>query len=95
MNIKTLLPLAAVFLLTTTALAEDQAKPKPETKAPHKNVLDFDSEVIEGERKTPDLFLQIQSETTSLDSVLFQRTNFNDFHDLEKKRRPIYRRYTK
>ena len=55
-------------------------------------VLDFDSDVIEGERKTPDLFLQLQVDTPNLDTLLYQRRNYNDFHELEKNRRPIYRK---
>ena len=58
-------------------------------------VLDFDADVIEGERKSPNLFLQMQVETPNLDSLLFQRSNFNDFHDLEKQRRPVYRKLGK
>jgi hypothetical protein len=58
-------------------------------------VLDFEAELIEGERKSPDLFLQLQSGTPNLDAILFQRTNFNDFHNVEKHRRPLYRRYVK
>jgi uncharacterized iron-regulated membrane protein len=58
-------------------------------------VLDFEAELIEGERKSPDMFLQLQSGTPNLDAILFQRTNFNDFHNLEKHRRPLYRRYVK
>ena len=54
-------------------------------------VLDFEAEVIEGERKTPNLFLQLEAETPNLDTVLFQRENFNDFHLLEKARKPRYR----
>ena len=66
----------------------------PEAKTPTKssgNVLDFEAEVIEGQRKAPQLFLQMQIETVNLDSVVYLRKNFNDFHSLEKDRKPVYR----
>lgn len=81
--------------------AENQPAPTADAthaKVGEKNkpgVLDFEAELIEGERKSPDLFLQLQSGTPNLDAILFQRTNFNDFHNVEKKRRPLYRRYVK
>ena len=62
--------------------------------AKNSQVLDFDSDVIEGERKSPDLFLQLQVDTPNLDTLLYQRRNFNDFHNLEKNRRPVYRKAT-
>jgi hypothetical protein len=86
------------------APAQKQPAPSSETAATattaagqkHRaGVLDFEAELIEGERKSPDMFLQLQSGTPNLDAILFQRTNFNDFHNLEKHRRPLYRRYVK
>jgi hypothetical protein len=79
------------------AAAEASPNPPPTaTKGKAKaGVLDFEAELIEGERKSPDLFLQLQSGTPNLDAILFQRTNFNDFHNIEKHRRPLYRRYVK
>lgn len=73
---------------TATHAKEAGTKNKP-------GVLDFEAELIEGERKSPDLFLQLQSGTPNLDAIMFQRTNFNDFHNIEKRRRPLYRRYVK
>ena len=86
------------------AEADKEAEASSTPSAPHpkaageKNkpgVLDFEAELIEGERKSPDLFLQLQSGTPNLDAIMFQRTNFNDFHNIEKRRRPLYRRYVK
>jgi hypothetical protein len=77
----------------TPAEPPRQSTPAPTIKrstAP--NVLDFESDVIEGERKSPDLFLQLQVDTPNLDVLLYQRKDFNDFHELEKSRRPIYRK---
>ena len=51
-------------------------------------VLDFEADVIEGEKKAPELFLQLDTETTELGAVLYDRKNFNDFHALDRNRRP-------
>lgn len=53
-------------------------------------VLDFDADVIEGERKTPSVFLEIGTENPTMDSVIFNRNDFNDFHALDSKRRQQY-----
>lgn len=53
-------------------------------------VLDFEGEVIEGERKRPDLFLQISTKDLSFDSLLYLRKNFNDYHEVDKKSRNNY-----
>ncbi|MFZ4405119.1 MAG: hypothetical protein ACOYOK_13530 [Pseudobdellovibrionaceae bacterium] len=50
-------------------------------------VLDFEGEVIEGERKKADLFLQISAEQIKFDSVLFLRENFNDYLEVDRKSR--------
>lgn len=55
-------------------------------------ILDFEAEVIEGQRKAPQLFLQMDVGTPDLDSVMYLRQNFNDFHAVEKNRKPLYRR---
>ena len=83
----------------TEAAVEKPVVEKPvlgAKKAPQEpKVLDFEADVIEGERKTPNLFLQLEVDTPNLDTLLYQRSNFNDFHDLEKDRRPIYRKVAK
>jgi hypothetical protein len=53
-------------------------------------VINFDNEVIEGERRRPDLFLQTEVKNLSLDALIFLRKDMNDFFDVERKRRPIY-----
>jgi len=53
-------------------------------------ILDFEADVIEGVRKAPQLFLQMEIETPSLDTAIYNRKNFNDFHVVEKDRRPLY-----
>lgn len=54
------------------------------------NVLDFEGEVIEGERKKPDLILQIAPQDLSFESLLYKRTDFNDFLEVDKNTRPRF-----
>jgi len=51
-------------------------------------VLNFEGEVIEGQKKTPDIFLQTEVQKPVLESVLYQRKDFNDFHVNDSKQRP-------
>ena len=51
-------------------------------------VMDFEGDLIEGERKAPELFLQLDTETADLGAVLYDRKNFNDFHAVDRNRRP-------
>ncbi len=68
-----------------------QEKPSKNVRS-RPQVLDFEAEVIEGERKTPNLFLQLEIDSPSLDSVMYKRRNFNDFHLVEVDRKPLYKR---
>ncbi len=56
-------------------------------------VLDFEGEVIEGERRRPDLFLQMSIEQVKFDSLVFQRDDFNDYLEQDRKSRSRYLRY--
>lgn len=67
----------------------ETASPETTTESTPK-VIDFEAEIIEGERKTPTLFLQIGLEKPTMDTVLYQRKDFNDFHAVTKGRRPTY-----
>lgn len=58
-------------------------------------MLDFEAEVIEGQRKSPQLFLQMDVGTPDLDAVMYLRQNFNDFHAVERNRKPLYRRQSR
>jgi hypothetical protein len=53
-------------------------------------VLDFEGDVIEGQKKAPELFLQLDVEKADLSSVLYDRRDFNDFHTVDSKRRPKF-----
>ncbi len=55
-------------------------------------VLNFEANVIEGERLNPDLFTQMEVETPDLDTLIYIRKNFNDFHKVERNRRPKFQR---
>lgn len=66
---------------------------KAQTPAPSRqsNVLDFDADVIEGERSGPNLLVQLDLQAPGLDTLVFQRKNFNDFHVIDMKRKPKFR----
>lgn len=64
---------------------------KPQSTSSPK-VLDFEADIIEGERKLPSLFLQMEIETPNLDAVIYRRKNFNEFHVLEVDRKPLYKK---
>lgn len=51
-------------------------------------VLDFDADVIEGQKKTPEVFFQMEVEKPALDAVLYLRKDFNDFHAIDSRQRP-------
>lgn len=70
---------------------EEVAAPPVGGKPAGPQVLDFEAEIIEGERRNSSLFLQMQVANPNLDTVIFQRSHFNDFHDIEKNRKPVYR----
>lgn len=69
----------ALLAIGTASAAEKTGKPE---------VLDFDADVIEGQKKAPDIFLQTDVQKPSIDAVLYQRRHFNDFHAQDSKLRP-------
>lgn len=73
------------YLPSAQPVAQPQGKPgsRPE-------VLDFEGDVIEGQKKAPELFLQLDVEKADLSSVLYDRRDFNDFHAVDSKRRPKF-----
>jgi hypothetical protein len=68
------------------ALAGEPSKTPPRPKG--NNVLDFEADVIEGDRKAPELFLQTDVQRPALDTILYQRADFNDFHAVDSRLRP-------
>lgn len=83
-----LFALSFIFSLMAYAQNSKEASKKQSKSSP--KVIDFEAEIIEGERKTPTLFLQIGLEKPTMDAVLYQRKDFNDFHAVTKDRRPVY-----
>jgi hypothetical protein len=51
--------------------------------------FNFETDIIEGERERPDLFLNLGSNPNA-ESILFLRKDFNDFHESSRKWRPGY-----
>jgi hypothetical protein len=73
-------------------LTPSQMKAKKLIKGPEA-VLNFEGDMIEGEKRRPDLFLQTNVEELNLDSILYLRKDFNDFHAVDHKRRPRHFRF--
>lgn len=73
---------------TSTSIAA-RAVPR-ESKNKKDNVgaiLDFEGEIIEGERRRPDLFLQISIDNIKFDSLIYNREDFNDYLEVDRKSR--------
>jgi hypothetical protein len=67
-----------IFILSPVFAAEPEKS----------NVLDFDADIIQGERRRPDLFVQLGGTKTSMEAVLYSRQNFNDYHSVDQILRP-------
>jgi hypothetical protein len=65
--------------------------PLPSSAPKTSNILDFDADVIEGERSGPSILVQMDLQAPNLDTLVFQRKNFNDFHLIDMRRKPKYR----
>lgn len=66
-------------------------KVQPKTIKPKgENLLDFEAEVIEGEKKRPELFLDIKAGDGNIGSGLYLRPHFDDFFVVDKKRHPRF-----
>ena len=71
-----------MLLITLSCMVYSAEKVNPSSK---KEVLAFDAAVIEGERKNPTIFLDINVDKYSdIDSVLLIRKDFNDYHKVDK-----------
>lgn len=76
------------LILILILFASSRELTSQEKKAPKDAVLNFDSDLIEGIKHKPDLFLQNNVQELSLDSIIYLRKDFNDFHAVDSKRRP-------
>lgn len=59
------------------------------------NVIDFEGEVIEGERKRPELYLQLTNVDLDMGEILYLRENYNDYLESDKYMKPRYFRLKK
>ncbi|AZZ37421.1 hypothetical protein CIK05_11655 [Bdellovibrio sp. qaytius] len=59
------------------------------------NVIDFEGEVIEGERKRPELFLQLTNTDMDLGDIIYIRENYNDYLASDRYMKPRYFRLKK
>lgn len=57
---------------------------------PNPKILDFEADVIQGQKKRPDIFIQGAVENLSLDEILYLRKDFNDFHVVDGDAHPRY-----
>lgn len=79
--------------LSVTVMAQEESEETIEQsneQANDQGVLDFEGDVIEGQRKRPDLFVQSEIRGVTLDAILYLRKDFNDFHQAERARQPGY-----
>jgi len=51
-------------------------------------VLNFEADIVEGEKQRPELFYQMETKNLSFDTLFYIRTDLNDSFDVEKSRRP-------
>jgi hypothetical protein len=70
--------------------APSKATDKPTRTKPGNTVMDFEAEVIDGQKKAPELFLQLDSEKAELNTILYDRRNFNDFQPVNTMLRPLF-----
>ena len=76
-------------ILNTKPSLKPQLATKP-VKQKGENLLDFEAEVIEGEKKRPELFLDIKAGDGNVGSGLYLRPNYDDFFVVDKRRRPRF-----
>jgi len=53
-------------------------------------LLNFQDDFVRGRSLSPDMLLQMAQAPRSLDSVIYFRKDFNDFHQLDLKSRPQF-----
>ena len=71
----------------TSSIGKSRANDLKKSKDNVGAILDFEGEVIEGERRRPDLFLQISIDNIKFDSLIYNRDDFNDYLEVDRKSR--------
>lgn len=79
-NAKIMFIVLTIFFVSNS-FAEENAK-----SAQKPNILDFEADVIEGKKAKPDLFLQMDNGKQNLDSLIYMRSDFNDFQQQDMRR---------
>lgn len=51
-------------------------------------VLDFEADVIEGDKVRPDLFLDLKTDDLIIDDLLYMRNNFDDYYKIDTVKKP-------
>ena len=86
-GIRVCLFLMLLQLWSPCALSADAGTNTHAKKNTKDNVLNFEEDVFEGEKKRPDLFLGLDTSEVETTDFIFQRPNFNDFFSFDKKYR--------
>jgi len=84
-----LMTVGTLLLFVSPPAFSDPTSPAKTTEKPMDKILDFEGDVIEGERDRPDVFVQLGANPTA-ESILFIRKDFNDFHKASRRSRPSF-----
>jgi hypothetical protein len=74
-----------VLLLPCLPVSAALAAGNPQDNGP---VINFEEEVIQGTVHKPDILVQMGSSQQTLESVIYGRSHFNDFHKRDMNWRP-------
>lgn len=85
--------LTGVSIIHADPQIRPQAPPPVPAPAPPSASNDVEAETdgAEQERTTPSIFLKVDTSTPTLDSLVYQRADFNDYLKLDAKQRLRYR----
>jgi hypothetical protein len=62
----------------------------PKEEESNLKILNFQDDFVRGRSLSPDFLLQLAQSPRSLDSVIYFRKDFNDFHQVDMKSRPKF-----
>lgn len=78
------------LLISSFSLAQNPRSPIAKKATANAPVINFEDELIEGERVRPDLLFQTGGPPASIDEIIYKRKDFNDFLTIDQKKRPTY-----